>query len=44
MSRSEKQRILTWIDLNVPFYGSFTEASEDMDKTSNLRAQSAPSR
>ena len=44
LSRAEKQRILTWIDVNVPFYGSFTEASEDMDKTAHLRAQSPPSR
>jgi len=26
----EKQRIITWIDLNVPFYGSFAQAVDDM--------------
>jgi len=39
LGRAEKQRTLSWIDLNVPFYGSFTEASEDMDKTAHLQAQ-----
>ncbi|MBC8873500.1 MAG: hypothetical protein H8E44_29020 [Planctomycetes bacterium] len=33
LSREEKQRIITWIDLNVPFYGSFTQAVDDMHKT-----------
>jgi hypothetical protein len=36
LSRDETQRILTWIDLNVPFYGSFARAVEDMDQTAYL--------
>ena len=36
LSRDEIQRILTWIDLNVPFYGSFARAAEDMDQTAYL--------
>ena len=36
LSRQEKQRILTWIDLNVPFYGSFVQAVDDMRKTAGL--------
>lgn len=35
LSRAEKQRIITWIDLNVPFYGSFAQAVEDMHKTAH---------
>ena len=42
LSRAEKQRIITWIDLNVPFYGSFTRASEDQDRTAGLQARSKP--
>jgi hypothetical protein len=30
LSRDESQRIITWIDLNVPFYGSFAQAADDM--------------
>ena len=33
LSPDEKQRIITWIDLNVPFYGSFAQAVDDMQKT-----------
>ncbi len=33
LSPEEKQRIITWIDLNVPFYGSFAQAVDDMQKT-----------
>lgn len=36
LSRDETQRILTWIDLNVPFYGSFARAVEDMNQTASL--------
>jgi hypothetical protein len=33
LSRDEQQRVLTWIDLNVPFYGSFEKAVRDMEET-----------
>lgn len=33
LSREERQRIITWIDLNVPFYGSFAQAVDDMRRT-----------
>ena len=35
LSHDEIQRILTWIDLNVPFYGSFARAADDMDRTAS---------
>jgi hypothetical protein len=38
LSRDETQRILTWIDLNVPFYGTFARAAEDMDRTAQIAA------
>ena len=38
MSRDETQRIITWIDLNVPFYGTFARAAEDMARTAYLAA------
>jgi len=36
LSPEESQRIITWIDLNVPFYGSFARAVEDMEQTAYL--------
>lgn len=38
LTAEESQRIITWIDLNVPFYGSFARAAEDMQNTAHLAA------
>ena len=42
LSREESQRIITWIDLNVPFYGSFARAVEDMEQTADLATPPKP--
>lgn len=41
LSPENKQRIITWIDLNVPFYGSFQQAVDDMQKTADFKDAAA---